>query len=274
MGGLPSVLNPVLSGALGAALGGTTAYKPPQWNRGPAMVQVTVQPVQGNIGTQAGASVDNGSGINGSPLLSVAGSTTFTYVFDAVLSLEHSQRLVATAHPVQTGSEISSHAYLLPAELSLDVGMSDAMFAYTAPGVDSFAGGGSRSVNAYQAMVQWQTQRSLLTITTRLRTYENMLVMGLSPREDNRTFAGLRCRFELRQVFLAQIGPQQNSTRPNLTGNTSQSVVSPVPVSNALVNQFSVLSTLNKLQDIPALVDLPGAGSFSSANISNLIGFL
>lgn len=277
MGGLPSIVNPILSGAILAGQQ-TTAYKPPQWRKVPAMVQVTTQPSQSNFSTPAGATglgatSTQGLGSTQGGTLQVAGNTSFTYVFDAVLALEHEQRLVKTVHPVQTGSEISSHAYLMPARLTLDIGMSDAMFAYTAQGVDAFTGNSSRSVSAYQTMVQWQAQRALLTITTRLRTYQNMLVAGLGPREDYRTITGLRCRFELEEIFLAQIGSSQNSARPNLTGNTSQSTVNPVPVSNTTVNQFSVISTFNKLQDIPALVNVPGAGSFSSVNVSNLLGF-
>ena len=267
MGGLPSIVNPLLSNALLAGQS-TGAYKPPQWNQGPAMVRVTTQPSQANYSSQVGVPVP------ASGLLQLAVNTSFTYVFDAVLSLEHEQRLVKTVHPVQTGSEISSHAYLMPARLTLDVGMSDVMFTYSAPGVDSFTGDSSRSVNAYQTMVQWQRQRALLTIVTRLRTYANMLVAGLAPREDNRTIAGLRCRVELEQIFLSSIGAQQNSARSNLTGSTSQSTVNPVPAGNALVNQFSVLNTLNQLQDITAFVNAPGAGTWSSVNVSNLAGSL
>ena len=80
----------------------------------------------------------------------------------------------ATEHPVQTGASIADHAYIVPARLVLDIGMSDAMDAYFSP--TTWSGSDSKSVAAYQTMLALQFSRIPLTITTKLRTYQNMVI--------------------------------------------------------------------------------------------------
>ena len=137
------------------------AYTPPQWANTPSMVSLTVpaqnKGVRGNLGGPQGTAPD------GSPLFIIGTpvkSAPNVYVFDAVLDLEHWQSLVKTQHPIQTGADISSHAYLQPAKLTMYIGMSDAMAAYMADGVTPFSGASnSKSVNAYQTMLDIQAVR-------------------------------------------------------------------------------------------------------------------
>ena len=58
-------------------------------------------------------------------------------VFDAVLKTDHTSKVTATSHPVESGANISDHAFVEPAEISLEVGVSDCddyttMFAFKA----------------------------------------------------------------------------------------------------------------------------------------------
>jgi hypothetical protein len=270
------------------------AYKPPQWAK-PAMVSITVPPRAAatpvgplDIGT------DTIQGYNvTTSILSAAPSNPTTYVFDAVLSLDHEQALVKTMHPVQTGAALSTHAYLEPAHLVMYVLMSDAVGSYTggvnqstAPYVQAWTGNPSKSVSAYAQMLSLQASRSLLTVTTRLRTYNNMLVMKVTPREDEKTITGARFRLEFSQVFLASTQQADGvGARPDETDNTGLGAVSTASPSETIVSQFGLDQVpagaeinpfgpsgnlLGWLATHPDGVQVPGAGSFSSSNINTL----
>lgn len=236
-----------------------TIWTPPQWSA-PAMVSISVQPqtqqqtdAQGNVTTITTAQT--------------------TYVFDAVMALDHEQRLEKTKHPVQTGADISSHAYLMPARLVLDVGMSDAMAAYssganpnTPPYITPFSGNTSKSVSAYQEMISLQAARVPLTITTRLRTYQNMIITSVAPRETSRTITGLRMRVEFEQIYTAAIAQAPNSASPNDTQTTGLGSVNPQPPSQSTMNQFNI----NESSTLVTSYNVPGAGDYSSVNTANL----
>jgi hypothetical protein len=251
-----------------------TGYRPPQWAQ-PAMVSITVPAGYGQQSSAVGTEVQSSS--PDTPLqLATAAQTS--YVFDAVLSLEHNQTLTKTIHPVQNGAAITSHAYLNPPTVVMYVLMSDAVGQYvssnqtTAPYVQQWTGNASKSVSAYQQILALQSARVPLTITTRLRTYSNMLVMDVSPHEDAKSVTGARFRVEFGQIFLAGVTTTPVSARPNDTNTTGLGAVSTTTPSSTVNNQFAVpaTATTNTLtQDsdpvpMPTEVDVPGAGSYSS----------
>jgi len=288
------------------------AYRPPQWARGPAMVSITQVPTQGQaVGNVPGAlPVTAANYVPGTaipvtgPLAGTqtanfvaSGSTQTTYVFDAVLELEHDQRLEKTRHPVQTGADISSHAYLMPPRLVLFIGMSDAMDAYasgannantagsaTPDNVTPFSGSStSKSVNAYQTLISLQLARQPLTVTTRLRTYANMLITSINPREDYKTIAGLRVRVEFEQIFTATTAvsavtsPLSSltalSARPDATQQTGLGQVNPSAVPSITQRQFQYPPVVAATPSGPVnaaidvynnVVNVPGAGFYSS----------
>ena len=268
------------------------------------MVSITQVPVLAQNSNSAPIEVD------GVTTFGLSGSTQTVYVFDAVLELEHEQRLEKTRHPVQSGADISSHAYLQPARCVMYVGMSDAMDSFssgyagagqsaalggitaTPSAVAPFSGASSsKSVNAYETMLTLQVARQPLTVTTRLRTYANMLLVAVSPKEDAKTITGLRMRLEFEQIILAttSVGPVVNSeqgaptggsVRPDADTVTGLGQVSPSALSKTTQNQFQYppgAAVHGPLRGylaggtpdyypvtIPSTVDVPGAGLFSS----------
>lgn len=215
-----------------------------------------------------------------------------TYVFDAVMQVDHEQRVTKTRHPVQTGADISSHAFLEPARVVLYVGMSDAMDSYASgrnpsdpPYITAFSGNPSKSVAAYQQMVTLASACVPLTLVTRLRTYKNMLIVGLSPNETVKTIAGLKMRLELEEILTASVTTVPNSTRPNDTDSTGLGSVNSETPGPQIPNQFNVTSAsqqsgaltdaptanlLSYLRSNPQGVNTPGAGTYSSVNTNNL----
>jgi hypothetical protein len=173
------------------------------------------------------------------------------YVFDAVIRLEHQRSLRATEHPVQSGANISDHAFILPARVVMDIGMSDAMDSFT-PG--TWTSSASKSVSAYQTLVDLQQGRQPLIVTTRLDTYENMLIEDIRADDSKDTRYSLKATVTFKQIFMATVTSQQVSARSQMTDATSIGTKNPLPVPASILNNNQVLKPTS----------VPGAGTFSS----------
>ncbi len=218
------------------------SWRPPQWDKA-ASISITVPAgYSSSLVNNTPVPVD----ANGVGFISTRSTSAATYVFDAVLAIEHEQTLTKTNHPVQTGASISTHAYIEPARVVFYVLMSDVTPQYvasnqtSAPYVRQWDGDASKSVSAYKQMVALQAARVPLTVTTRLTTYTNMLIMKLEPREDEKTTTSVRFRVEFGQVFLATTQATPLSDRPNDTQTTGLGSVSASPTPAAVDTQFKV----------------------------------
>ncbi len=205
------------------------------------MVSVTVP--AGYASPQPSGAIDP---VTNTYTLSASTTASVSYVFDAVLSLDHEQVLTKTRHPVQTSASITSHAYIEPAQLVLYVLMSDVAAQYvdanqtTPPYVAQFTGRPSKSVAAYQQMLSLQTARIPLIVTTRLRTYSNMLITRISPHEDHKSITGARFRIEFEQIFVASTQVTPASSRPNDTEDTGLGAVNTQTPPTSVDQQFQV----------------------------------
>lgn len=130
------------------------------------------------------------------PVQTMIDSPSFgRFVFDAVFSTEHNLSITATQHPVQTGSSVSDHAFTNPAEVSIEIGMSDAM-----QGV-----GADHSVNAYQQLKAIMLRKEPLTVITRLDTYTDMLVTSISAPDNYETMYGLKAQVYFQQIDIVSV---------------------------------------------------------------------
>jgi hypothetical protein len=292
----------------------SVGWRPPQWSK-PAMVVITVPAGYSAPSSDNLALTNDANGVS-TPTLTAKQTAPTSYVFDAVLSAEHDQALTKTHHPVQTGAAVSSHAYIEPAQLVLYVLMSDVAAQFSAsnqpatPYIQQWTGNPSKSVSAYLQVLALQSARIPLTVVTRLRTYSNMLILRVSPREDNKTITGARFRIEFEQLFVANTQANPISARPNDTENTGLGAISTQPPPAAVDTQFGVHAfspgpseataatpfppDLNNgslptvLNGVPGYTDpatgaftpqfansvtavnVPGAGAFSSTNTNSL----
>ncbi len=160
------------------------------------------------------------------------------YFFDAVIRADHDSTLRITEHPIQTGANISDHAYQMPSRLTLEVRMSDAMDCIIQ---GQYGGGTTKSVAAYETLLDLQAKRLPLDITTRLKTYSNMLIEHISAPDDVKTLFGLKCIITFRELFTAEVSMEKVSARPQVTKPTSQNTVFP---GKPTEQQGSVLSNL------------------------------
>jgi len=187
------------------------------------------------------------------------------YVFDAVFKLAHHRSLKKTQHPVLTGANITDHAYIEPSRVILEIGMSDAMSSFT-PGV--WVGFSSKSVSAWQILKQLQINRSIITLSTRLDTYYNMLIEEISSQDTNQTKTALKASITFGELLSASVSSvATSSTRPQTTGSTSNGTISSTPPGQQQVNQNVLPSVL--FPDAPTYPNVPGAGSVSSTTLSN-----
>jgi hypothetical protein len=272
---------PALAGApgVGNALRTAFGWRPSEWN-GPAQCSITA-PLELPGSSPKGPVSDD-------PLsaLYVPGAPAYTtqtlYVFDAVFQGEHVNELRRTEHPIQPSASspatsITDHAFRVPARISLEIGISDAMADYT-PGM--WTGNASKSVSAYQVLMNLQKNRTLITLTTRLATYRNMLVESVRAIENSGTRYALRATVSFSEVFLATVtavgsgsglvstddqGTTQQPSRPQLTGQTPSGSTQAVTPSASLYSQHNVASAAYTAKSL--LASIPGAGVWSGTAI-------
>lgn len=126
-----------------------------------------------------------------------------------VLEENSTDELEITAHPVQSGAEISDHAYLKPA-------MVTTRFMY---GVQS-----GELWDIYTKLRELQEKRELFDVVTGKRDYSNMLLKTLSVNTDKSTENVLSVTADFQQVILAKVEtttlpPKENQKMPNKTGS-------------------------------------------------------
>lgn len=140
--------------------------------------------------------------------------------FDAIMNTSINNKLTVTSHPVQGGANISDHAYMEPVEISMEVAMSDAMDSYAYGQFQSV--GMTKSVCAYKMLCELQASRVPMVVTTRLGTYQNMVITDINPQDDVSTLYGLRCSVAMRQVLMANVTNEEKvSARPWVSGSGS-----------------------------------------------------
>jgi hypothetical protein len=189
---------------------------------------------------------------------------------DATIEEVHTDDMEITDHPVEQGASISDHAFKRPAEVVITAGWSDSPnnsgIVNTVLGAASNANAAVRAVigaaeliggalnvldgsstsspstQAYQSLVAMQQNRSLFTIYTGKRTYQNMLIKSLATTTDQRTENSAIIRITCRQILMAQTqtvtvpdssvmaNPEQNGSTTNM-GTTY-----PVPAPNINVS--------------------------------------
>lgn len=230
----------------GISIQSSGPWTPPQYSQ-PALTILTVPPSSNTSTGQPATSATN-------------------YVFDAVLRLMHTRRLTKTKHPVLTGANISDHAYIECARVTLEIGMSDAMSSF-ADGV--WVGAATKSISAWQILKGLQTNKTLLTLTTRLDTYYNMLVVEATSPDEVKTLHGLRASIVLEEQIAGSIASQAVSgARPQTSGSTPGGTIQGTAPNASQVQQNVIPSTL--YPDTPTFPQVPGAGNVSSNSLGQV----
>ncbi len=116
---------------------------------------------------------------------------------DATTSVNHDYNSKVVEHAIEEGSDITDHVHDEPLTLQLSGMISDHPLVPTFFNLDF-----GRSVKLFDILRRWQKQRALLTITTSLDKYENMVIESLNvTRAGPRDAHSLPLSMKFRQVI-------------------------------------------------------------------------
>ncbi|MDR0489703.1 MAG: hypothetical protein LBH28_00455 [Oscillospiraceae bacterium] len=157
-------------------------------------------------------------------------------VFDAVLKTDHTSKLTATSHPIENGANITDHAFIDPAEISIEIGMTD-------------CNGVGVSDDMFKSLQDLQKSRDPLTVVTRFKTYKNMLIMSMSVPDDFTTMNALKAMLMLREIPVVGTATVEVSERASgqesKTGTTNSGTVQPTQNNQSVLRQAASMLSGN-----------------------------
>lgn len=172
------------------------------------------------------------------------------WYFDGIMRTEHTRKSRATQHPVQTGANISDHIILEPAELMIEIYMSD---AYAPPSISvgnafvdtilsevtktelldgQFAAGSGRSAQAWRVLKLMQDLRMPIEVETRLDYYENMVIEELTAPDDVKTLNALSATLIMKEIIMVDVSEIKVSARKDIAPETNGGTVQVQKINN------------------------------------------
>jgi len=132
--------------------------------------------------------------------------------FKATVTIEEvaNDELEITSHPVQQGANITDHAYMKAAQLTVRCMYNDEP---------------SKLVEVYDSLRKLQSDRIPMKVVTGKRTYRNMLIKTLGAITDSATENVLQITFNLQELFLTalevvSVPPRARQAQADKTGAT------------------------------------------------------
>lgn len=126
-------------------------------------------------------------------------------IADVTTQEQHDDQLTITDHPVEKGSPVSDHAYLMPPKVTIKIGWSASSVPKNQELGDAFLGDASE-VNLssiYERLLGMQRRAELISVSTGKRLYQNMLIQSLGETTDVTSEYALNITMTLRQLFIA-----------------------------------------------------------------------
>lgn len=150
------------------------------------------------------------------------------YFFDGFMSVDYTHELEVTSNPVETGASISDHSYVKPAEIQMQIRMSDVHQSLVK---GQFSGGWSRSITAWNILKKMQTDRIPVLVGTQLGMYYNMLIKTLQAQEDQSTYRGLYATATLVELPVARVKTVKISSASQTTIDSQMGQINAVGTS-------------------------------------------
>jgi hypothetical protein len=160
--------------------------------------------------------------------------------FDAVFHEETVSSLKITDHPVQNGSNIVDHSFVMPTVLTMDVGVSDSMGSIIS---GQFSGSYTKSVSAYQMLLALQQSRIPVEVHSRLNHYKTMLIEQVSAPDDFKTLHGLKCSVQLKEIFIVDVNTTTVSARKQTSGSSAGGTAQPTEASGSILAETKEAAT-------------------------------
>lgn len=146
------------------------------------------------------------------------------YVFDAWLKLHHSNSLTITQHPVQTGAQVSDHAFVNARKFSFEIGMTDCARSIIA---GQFPASPTRSINAYNTLVTLQASGKFLELLTKYTRSSQILIESIDVSDDFSTSNAMHATINLMEIIVADTQVAKVSAIPQVTDSTNRGQVNP-----------------------------------------------
>lgn len=145
------------------------------------------------------------------------------WFFDGFVNISQTHSLTTTQHPVQSGANITDHAYEDPIKITASIIVSD---AYTADDTKRDAqlflsNGATKSIGAFNVLRQMQSERRLLKVVTKYGTYKNMLLTSLTVNTGYKNLYNMLADIELEEIIIASEKTVKVSSRNQTTGTSS-----------------------------------------------------
>src|SRR6185312_1167524 len=130
-------------------------------------------------------------------------------------------------------------------------------------------GSSTKSISAWQILKNLQISKTLVTLTTRLDTYSNMVIIDSSSPDENRTKHGLKASFVLEELLSASVlSTASQSARPQTSSSTQSGTIQSVSPNSSQIEQNVIPSPL--YPSVKTYPQVPGAGRVSSNSLSQL----
>lgn len=135
------------------------------------------------------------------------GTTLEAIVMDATLSEGHSHTAEVTEFPVERGSSVTDNVRAKPVQLRVEGFVSD--FPLQSNIVQQLAAGAftqrpsaelRRSQNTLDKLIQLKDKGVLITVTTGIRTYKNMVISSVEVSRDAKITQGILMTIQMREI--------------------------------------------------------------------------
>lgn len=141
---------------------------------------------------------------------------------DAVIEERVTDSAFVTVHPVETGTAISDHAFILPTEIQMTAGWSDSTAGFT-----------GYADTAYAAVLALQAAREPFVVTSPSRLYPDMLIVGIERQTTEATANVALLRVTMRRVIivstqLSSVGIPNSPSKHGTLTNGGQKQAQPI----------------------------------------------
>lgn len=158
--------------------------------------------------------------------------------FDAWLFMYQSESIEVTRHPVETGANITDHAYVNPITFSFEIGITNAK---SQAQQGSFPAAPTRAINAYQALSNRLRNRQVMTLICKYGTYDNILIKDIVAQDDHRTQETGRFTVNLIEILRADTRRAEVNSFPQIVNTTNRGQINPGPLRSTLNRIFGAL---------------------------------
>lgn len=164
-------------------------------------------------------------------------------VFDAYLELIQNASLTVTSHPVQTGANVSDHAYRNPMEFDYVIGVTNSSIGVIGGGLMGFSSSigftDSRILKAYEALESRMKARKLVRLKNRYNMDPGywVLITSISMDDDYKTCDCLKARVHMKEVIITKPVSYTSSIDSYIVENNEMGTLPAAPVQESTLFQ-------------------------------------